>query len=400
MSSKRDCYEVLGVPRDATADQIKKAYRKLAMQYHPDRNPGDKSAEEKFKEVTAAYEILSKEDSRARYDQFGWDAFEHGGGHPGGGGFGGGITLEDALRMFTGAFGGGGGRTIFDLFTGGGRPADPDAPVRGADLRYDLELSFAEAAFGLRKELRVHIDEDCPDCHGTGASSGSRTETCPDCRGTGQVVRGNSFMQFAQTCPRCGGRGKIIRHPCRRCGGEGRAKVQRTISISIPAGVSDGSRLRVTGKGEGGSRGGPPGDLFVVLSVRPHELFERDGNDIHVVFPIPFHIAALGGEMNVPTLRGEAPLKIPAGTQNGDVLTLRGLGVADPRRGTGDHYVHIFVETPKGLSTEASDLLAAFGASIKEHNQPKLQEARRLAAAFDRERERLTAPPAADPPKK
>ena len=399
MSAKRDCYEVLGVPRDASEDQIKKAYRKLAMKYHPDRNPGDKSAEEKFKEVTGAYEILSNADSRMRYDQFGWDAFEHGGGRPGGGGFGGGISLEDALRMFTGAFGGGGGG-IFDSLFGGGRPRNPDGPDRGADLRYDLELSFEEAVFGLRKELRVNVLEDCPDCGGTGASSGSRTETCPTCRGSGQVVRGNSFMQFSQTCPQCGGRGKIIRHPCRRCGGEGRAKVPRTISLNIPPGVADGSRLRLSGKGEGGSRGGPPGDLFVVLRVRPHDLFERDGNDIHVELPIPFHIAALGGEMNVPTLRGDVPLKIPAGTQTGAVLTLRSLGVTDVHRRTGDQYVHVFVETPSSLPSSAADLLAAFGASIKEANQPKLAELRRRAAAFARERDRLSpANPTPEPPK-
>ncbi len=387
MSTKRDCYEVLGIARDASEDHIKKAYRKLAMKHHPDRNPGDKEAEEKFKEATEAYEILSDPDLHQRYDQFGWDAFERGNGRGGFGGAGN-IDLEEAMRAFASAFGGGGGGlggSFFEsLFGGmGGGARDRDGRARGSDLRYDLEIDFEEAAFGSKRELTLHVVEDCETCHGTGADGNSKRETCSKCGGRGMVVSSNGFFQIRQPCPHCGGTGEFIRHPCRACNGEGRLKVARKVSLHIPAGVDTGSRMRLAGKGEGGSRGGPPGDLFVILHVREHELFSREGLDTHCEIPIPFHIAALGGEIQVPTLRGDVPLQIPAGTQPGKIFTLRGLGLPDVRgSSTGDHHVAVTIEVPTGLHGNASDLLAAFGAAIKESNHPRLAAIRKKAAAF------------------
>ena len=395
MSNKLDCYDVLGIARDASEDQIKKAYRKLAMKYHPDRNPGDKEAEEKFKEATEAYEILSNAELRQRYDQFGWDAFERGGGRNGFGGAGH-IDLEEAMRAFASAFGGGGGfgGSFFEsLFGGmGGGIHDREARARGSDLRYDLEIDFEEAAFGSKRDLTLNIVEDCEACKGTGADEHSKRETCSKCGGRGMVVSSNGFFQVRQPCPHCGGTGQMIRHPCRKCGGDGRVKVSRKIGLTIPVGVDTGSRLRLSGKGEGGSRGGPAGDLFVVLHVRPHELFSREGLDTHCEIPVPFHIAALGGEIQVPTLRGDVPLKIPAGTQPGKTFTLRGLGLADVRgNDIGDHHIVVTIETPSGLHGNASDLLAAFGAAVKESNYPRLSAIRKKAAAFYERKEAMNA---------
>ena len=389
MSQKRDCYEVLGIGRDASEDDVKKAYRKCAMKFHPDRNPGNKEAEEKFKEATEAYEILSNAELRQRYDQYGWGAFERGNGRSGFGGAGN-IDLEEAMRAFASAFGGGGGGGFGGSFfeslfggMGGGGMRDRDGRARGADLRYDLEIDSEEAAFGVQRELSIQVVEDCEACGGTGADGRSQRTTCPKCGGRGMVVSSNGFFQVRQPCPHCGGTGEIIRHPCRQCGGEGRVKVPRKISLHVPAGVDTGSRMRLAGKGEGGSRGGPPGDLFVVLHVREHELFARDGLDVHCEIPIPFHIAALGGEIQVPTLRGDVPLKIPAGTQPGKTFVLRGLGLPDVRgHATGDHHVAVTIEVPTGLHGNAADLLAAFGAAVKEANHPRLAALRKKAAAF------------------
>lgn len=396
MSKKRDCYDVLGVPRDASEDQIKKAYRKLAMKYHPDRNPGDKDAEEKFKEATEAYEILSNPDLHQRYDQFGWDAFERGAGR---GGFGPGgvghIDLEEALRAFASAFGGGGsfgGGSFFESLFGtmGGTPRDRDTRTRGSDLRYDLEIDFEEAAFGSRRELTLNIIEDCDACKGTGADGKSKRETCTKCGGRGMIVSSNGFFQVRQPCPHCGGSGEVIRHPCRACHGEGRVKAARKLHLIIPAGVDTGSRMRLAGKGEGGSRGGPAGDLFVVLHVRPHDLFSRQGQDTSCEVPIPFHIAALGGEVQVPTIRGDVPLKIPAGTQAGRTFILDGLGLPEVRGTlTGDHHVTVSIEVPTGLPAASADLLAAFGAAMKESNHPRLAAVRKKAAAFHERREAM-----------
>ena len=396
MSTKRDCYEVLGIERNASEDQIKKAYRKLAMKYHPDRNPGDKEAEEKFKEATESYEILSNPELHQRYDQFGWDAFERGGGRSGFGGGASHIDLEEAMRAFASAFGGGGfgGGSFFEsLFGGmGGAAQGREARSRGSDLRYDLEIDFEEAAFGSKRELTLNIVEDCEACQGTGADGRSKRETCTKCGGRGMVVSSNGFFQVRQPCPHCGGTGEIIRHPCRACNGEGRLKAARKIGLTIPAGVDTGARLRLAGKGEGGSRGGPPGDLFVVLHVRPHELFARDGLDTHCEIPIPFHIAALGGEIQVPTLRGDVPLKIPAGTQPGKKFLLRGLGLPDARgSSTGDHHITVTVEVPTGLHGNAGDLLAAFGATVKETNLPRLSSVRKKAKQFYDRKEAMDA---------
>jgi molecular chaperone DnaJ len=395
MSKNRDCYEVLGIARDASEDQVKKAYRKLAMKYHPDRNPGDKQAEEKFKEATEAYEILSSAELRQRYDQFGWEAFARGGGRNGFGGAGH-IDLEEAMRAFASAFGGGGfgGGSFFEsLFGGmGGGGRDREGRARGSDLRYDLEIDFEEAAFGSKRELTLNIVDDCAACNGTGADGKSQRETCAKCGGSGTVVRNMGFVHVRQSCPHCGGTGDIVRHPCRACNGEGRMKVARKINLNIPAGVDTGARMRIAGKGEGGSRGGPAGDLFVVLHVRPHDLFSRDGLDTHCEIPIPFHITALGGEIQVPTLRGDVPLKIPAGTQPGRTFTLRGLGLPDVRgNSTGDHHVTIAVEVPTGLHRTADDLLAAFGAAVKESNHPRLSALRKKAAAFYERKEAMNA---------
>ena len=394
MSEKRDCYEILEVPRDATDDQIKKAYRKKAMLYHPDRNPGNKEAEEKFKEATEAYDILSKPDSRRQYDQFGWAAFDHGRGGMGGGpgGFGG-FSMEDAMRAFTSAFGGGGGGIFETLFGGGMRGGGaPNGPARGADLQYGLKIDFEEAAFGSSRELALDIDDDCPDCHGTGAAPGSKPEKCPTCRGRGQIVTSNGIFQMRRPCPRCGGTGETVSKPCPRCSGEGRIRTNKKILLKIPAGVDTGSRLRLAGKGEGGSRGGPPGDLYVVFEVRDHDIFKRDGLDTLCEVPIPFHIATLGGEIQIPTLRGDVPLKIPAGTSDGKLFTFRGLGMPDPRgRTAGDHHVRVLIETPTDLPRNSRDLLAAFGATLKESNHPRLASLRKKARAFYDRKDAMTA---------
>jgi len=389
----RDCYEVLGVARDASAADIKKAYRKKAMADHPDRNPGDKAAEARFKEATAAYEILSDADKRARYDRFGWAAFRHGGGGGGPGGMGG-IDLEEALRSFTSAFGGGGG--IFDaLFggMGGGRQASRDAARDGADLRYDLALSFEEAAFGTHKTLKLPVEEDCPSCRGTGAADGSKPTPCRACNGTGMRIGGNAFFRVQQPCRACGGTGEVIDKPCRICDGRGRVSKTREIDLTVPAGVDSGFRLRLAGKGERGTRGGRDGDLYVILEVAPHPLFAREGADVQIVLPVPFHVAALGGEMTVPTVSGEETLSVPAGSQTGKVLKIRGGGLPDPRDASrrGDEYVKLEIEVPTGMDKTAKQLLTAFGAAVREGCHPRLAAMRKAAAAWAQKRPEKTA---------
>ena len=391
---KRDYYEVLGVGRTAGADEIKKAYRKLAVQYHPDKNPGNHEAEEKFKEISEAYEVLSDADKRQRYDQLGHAAFGGGGGGGGGaggfsGGFGG-IDLEEALRTFMGAMGGGGGGgSIFENFFGeGGRSRD--SASRGSDLRFDLEIDFEEAVFGSQREITLSIMDECADCHGSGAEPGSKREPCRRCGGAGMVISGGGFFQVRQTCPSCGGVGETISKPCRACRGEGRVKGRRTIQLKIPPGVETGSRLRLAGKGEGGARGGPAGDLYVVLHVKAHELFQRKGEDIFCEMPVPFHIAALGGEVEVPTLGGYASLKIPAGTESGTVFRLRGKGVASLQGyGAGDQHVRIVVDTPEKLSGKQRDLLRQFGEMLDESNHPRVRQIRRLADEFFRHKREM-----------
>jgi molecular chaperone DnaJ len=352
MSSKRDYYEVLGVARTASAEDIKKAYRKLAIKYHPDKNPGDHSAEEKFKELGEAYEVLADDQKRAAYDRLGHAAFAPGAGaRPGGGAPGGGF--HDPFEVFRDVFGGGGGsifENIFEQAFGGGGGQRAQAG-RGNDLRYDLEIEFEEAATGVEKEVAFNVLDTCADCHGRGGSAGSQTETCPQCHGRGQVAHSRGFFTVASTCPRCNGAGEILTQPCKRCGGEGRVQQRRKVKVRIPAGIESGSRLRSSGQGEAGLRGGPAGDLYVVVHVKEHDLFVRQDDDLICEIPIGFPTAALGGEIEVPTLKGSARLKIPPGTQYGTLFRLRGQGLPNVHsRTTGDLLVRVLVEVPSKLT--------------------------------------------------
>ncbi len=373
--AKRDYYEVLGVDRKASDEEIKKAYRKLAVKLHPDKNAGDKTAEEKFKELGEAYEALSDPQRRAAYDRFGHAAFDPraragAGAGRGGGGFGG---FHDPFEVFREVFGGGGGGGIFDdLFGGGSRP-DPSGAERGADLRYDLQITFEEAAKGCEKEITLEKAAPCETCHGTGAEAGSGRKNCPACGGRGSVdqVLGG-FMRVRQTCPRCGGAGRVIERPCRSCQGSGQREKSSTVTIRVPAGVDNGTRLRSSGNGEAGVRGGPAGDLYVVLHVEPHEIFQRDGEDLLCEMPISFVEAALGAELDVPTLEGSASIRIPPGTQTGTVFRLRGKGVRNLQgHGTGDLHVRVVVEVPTRLTTPQREKLEEFGALCDASTNPR-----------------------------
>lgn len=353
--AKRDYYETLGLDRSATAEDIKKAYRKLALKYHPDRNPGDKTAEEKFKEVGEAYDVLSDPDKRAAYDQYGHAAFDPrmraGGGR--GGGF------HDPFDLFREVFGGGSGSIFDDLFGGGQR--DSNGPQRGADLRYDMEISFEEAVLGCEKEITLTKMDPCETCRGTGAESGSTTKVCSTCGGRGQVITSRGIFSIAQTCPRCEGAGRVIEKPCRTCRGAGRRERTSKVKIKIPAGVDTGARLRSSGNGEAGLRGGPSGDLFVVLHVRSHDIFEREGDDLICEVPVRFVDAALGGEIEVPTLTGKAQIKIAPGTQSGTVFRIKGKGVKNVQGyGYGDLHVRVVVEVPTHLNSAQKAKLQEF----------------------------------------
>ena len=361
MSEKRDYYEVLGVQKGASDDEIKKAYKKLARKYHPDLNRDDpKTAEEKFKELNEAYDVLKDPQKKAAYDQFGHDAFDprRGGSAGGGNPFGG-----------AGGFGGFDMNDIFDMFGmgGGGRRARRQGPERGADLRYDLEISFEEAAFGKEVELSVPREENCPTCGGSGAAKGSSAETCSTCHGSGQeqVMQRTMFgsMMTSRTCSQCHGTGKIIKNPCGDCHGTGRKRITKTIKVNIPRGVDDGQRVRVSGGGEAGVRGGANGDLYVYIFIRPHELFQRRGNDVLIEIPITFVQASLGGTVQVPTLDGAVDLKVPAGIQTGTVLRVKGKGIPNLRgSGRGDEHVRVKVTTPQKLSSKQKELLKEFAA--------------------------------------
>ncbi|MCC5849678.1 MAG: molecular chaperone DnaJ [Verrucomicrobia bacterium] len=389
MAAKEDYYKILGVAKDASKDEIKKAYRKMAVKYHPDKNPGDTAAEEKFKEATEAYEVLSDEDKRHKYDQFGHAAFGPGRGGGGAGGFGG-VDLEEALRTFMGAFGGGGGGgSIFENFFGGGGGGRQNAN-RGADLRFDLEIDFEEAVFGSRRELSFNVQVECDECGGTGAEPGSKAETCSTCRGQGQVITSNGLFQMRQTCPDCRGTGKMIRNPCRKCNGSGQMRGKRSITLRIPPGVETGSRLRVAGKGAGGSQGAPSGDLYVILHVKEHSVFERHDLDLLINLPVPVTVATMGGEVEVPTLEGTTRIKIPAGTQNGKMLRLKNKGVKDPRGyGHGDLHIRVNVETPTHLGGKLKKIFEQFASMIGEEQHPQGRKFKKSMEEFARRRDEL-----------
>ena len=369
--SKRDYYEVLGVSKTATQDELKKAYRKLARKYHPDLNKDNEEAAEKFKECNEAYSVLSDDQKRAQYDQFGHAAFENGG-MGGGGGFGGAGGF--------GGFGGSGMEDIFDMFFGGqgGRGGNraKSGPQRGADLRFDLEISFEEAAFGLEKEINLYRDETCDHCHGEGAEPGSKVESCPECNGTGYVrfTQNTMFGQMVneRPCSRCRGEGKIISEPCKECRGKGTVKRNKKLKVKIPAGVDNGSRLRVSGEGEAGAKGGPNGDLYVYLYVKPHKFFERDGTTVLCEVPINIVQATLGADIKVPTLDGQVTMKVPEGTQPGKVLRLKGKGIPSLRGGSrGDQLVRIKVVVPTKLSDKQKDALRKFADISKDNINPE-----------------------------
>ncbi len=344
--SKRDFYEILGVNKDASDDEIKKAYRKLAMKFHPDRNPDNPKAEEHFKEAKEAYEILSDSSKRSAYDQYGHAGVDQQAGMGGAGGFGGGFA--DAFGdIFGDIFGG----------AGGGRGGRSNV-YRGADLRYNLEISLEEAARGTETKIRIPTMAECDTCHGSGAKAGSKPETCPTCAGHGQVRMQQGFFSIQQACPKCHGSGKVIAHPCGTCQGSGRVKQYKTLAVKIPSGVDEGDRIRLSGEGEAGVNGGPPGDLYVVIQIRAHAVFQRDHNDLHCEMPISFTTAALGGEIEIPTLDGHAKIKIPAETQSGKVFRLRGKGIKGVRSSThGDLMCHMVVETPVSLTERQKELL-------------------------------------------
>ena len=348
--SKRDYYQVLDVTRTATEVEIKKSYRRLAMKYHPDRNPNDQEAEEKFKEAKEAYEVLTDAEKRAIYDQHGHEGLNARGG-------GGGFSAADAFSdIFGDVFG--------DIF-GGGRRGGRQV-YRGADLRYDLELDLEQAVFGHETEIEFTTLGECETCHGSGAAPGSKTVTCDTCNGIGQVRMQQGFFQVQQTCPRCKGRGQVISDPCQTCLGQGRVRRKKTLQVKIPAGVDNGDRIRLAGEGEAGRNGGPAGDLYVEVRVREHPIFERDGSHLSCEVPISFVVAALGGTVEVPTLGGNVDLKVPSETQSGRVFRLREKGVKPVRGGpTGDLFCRTVVETPVKLTDEQKDLLRKFDETMR-----------------------------------
>ncbi|TSD84521.1 molecular chaperone DnaJ [Mycobacterium sp. KBS0706] len=348
--AKQDFYDLLGVARGAGADEIKKAYRKLAMQYHPDRNPGDHAAEHKFKEINEAYDVLKDEQKRAAYDRFGHAAFDGGAGPrgPGGADFSGGFA--DIFEE------------MFGDFMGGRRGGQRAQAGRGSDVRFNLEITLEEAFLGKQATVKVPSSVGCEVCDGSGAEPGSQPVTCPTCGGAGRVRASQGFFTVERTCPGCGGQGRVIKNPCRNCSGSGRVRKDKTLKVDIPPGVDDGTRIRLSNEGESGMRGAPPGDLYIFLSVRPHALFQRDGADLFCKAPIPMSTAALGGPIEIPAIDGgRAKITVPAGTQSGARFRLRGKGMSVLRSaGRGDMYVELQVETPVNLSKRQRELLEEF----------------------------------------
>ena len=363
MADKRDYYEVLGISKGASEDEIKKAYKKMARKYHPDLNPDNKEAEEKFKEVNEAYEVLSDPDKKARYDQYG-----HAGVDPNfgaGAGFDGSFDFGDLGDIFGNFFGGG--------FGGGGRRTNPNAPQRGESIRLSLTISFEEAAFGCEKEITVERMEQCGTCSGSGCAAGTTPEVCPDCHGTGQVqVRRQTPMGVFATsspCGRCGGKGKIIHQPCPDCRGTGAVRKRKTIKASVPAGIDNGQTISIRGQGHAGKNGGPAGDLLITITVRPHELFRREGTSVLCEAPITFAQAVLGAELEIPTIDGKVKYDLPEGTQSGTTFRLKGKGIPSINgRGRGDQYVTVYIETPRNLNKEQKDALKKFAETMGDNN--------------------------------
>ncbi len=369
--AKHDYYEVLGVNRDASDEEIKKAYRKLAMKWHPDRNPENPKAEERFKEAKEAYEILTDAQKRSTYDQFG-----HAGVDPAAAaGAGAGAGFQGFGDIFSDIFG--------DIF-GGGRAGRSNV-FRGADLRYNLEVPLEQAARGFETKIRIPTLAECATCHGSGAKPGTQPQTCTTCRGSGQVRISQGPFSIAQTCPRCHGSGRMVANPCPACAGAGRVKHQKTLSVRIPAGVDEGDRVRLSGEGESGVNGGPPGDLYVQVHLRPHPVFQRDHDDLHCEMPVSFATAALGGDIEIPTLDGSARIKVPAETQTGKTFRLRGKGIKGVRsQAAGDLFCHVVIETPVSLTERQRELLREFEA-ISQHDPARHNP--RSKGWFDKVRE-------------
>lgn len=369
MAEKRDFYEVLGVKKGASEDELKKAYRKLAKENHPDLHPGDKECEARFKEINEAYEVLSDPDKRAKYDQFGHAAFDPSQGFGGGGGFGGFEGFGGFGDIFSDIFGGG-----FGFGGGGGR--NPNAPRKGDNLRATVNIKFEEAAFGVKKDVFVSKIEQCPDCKGTGCAEGTTAEVCPDCKGTGTVMSTKrtpfGMVQSSEQCPKCKGRGKIIHSPCKTCRGMGSVRRQHKVSVSIPAGIDDGQTISLKGQGNAGLNGGPAGDLLITVLVQPHARFERDGASILLDQEISFAQAALGAEVEVPTLDGKVKLNIPEGTQSGTTFRLKGKGVPFLRNGgRGDQFVTVNVSVPRGMTSTQKDALRRYAETMGETVEQK-----------------------------
>ena len=367
MAEKRDYYEVLGIQKGASEDEIKKAYKKLARKYHPDMNPGDKEAEEKFKEVNEANEVLSDPEKKARYDQFGFAGVDPNyGAGAGGGAYGGGFDFGDLGDIFGSFFGGG----------FGGQRRNPNAPQRGESIRASVSISFTEAAFGCEKSVTIERSEQCPTCKGSGCAPGTTPEICPDCHGSGtvQTRRQTPMGVFASNgpCRKCGGTGRLIHQPCSDCRGSGAVRKRRTIKVNIPAGIDHGQTISLRGQGGAGKNGGPAGDLLITVVVQPHEIFRRDGVDVFCEAPITFTQAVLGAELEIPTIDGKVKYSIPEGTQTGTVFRLKGKGVPVLNgRGRGDQYVTVVIETPRSLNKEQKEALRRFSETLGENNYEK-----------------------------
>ncbi len=373
--AKRDYYEILGISPNASSEDIKKAYRRLAVKYHPDKNrDNSKEAEEKFKEVSEAYKILSDAEKREIYDQYGHAGLQADIG-AGGGGFAG--SDFDPMKVFNDFFGqrssSGGGGGIFDNLFGGRTGVREGQP--GSDLQYALEITFKEAAFGTEKEVQVPRYETCSNCRGSGVKPGSSPQTCPSCGGTGSIAVSQGFFSMSRTCTQCHGRGTVIKDPCKECRGSGRVRRTRRVKVKIPAGIDNGSHLRLTGQGEAGLRGGPAGDLYIAIRVRPHPIFKREGDTVICEIPITFTLAALGGEIRVPTLNGRARLKVPSGTQTNKIFRLRKMGIPHLHSsGKGDQWVKVIIETPVNLSAEQKQLLKRLEEVGRGNGQPKARD--------------------------